>query len=323
MSTTDTWTLTIETELYDMLGRRDLNSGDLWRVAVLLGRAAQHPAPTVNIEALVDRASQAGVAQRALTEAARPVVEDVLDALDEALFADDDPAGPIADALLDVDDLLTVMELEGHVEEANTLATQAVALVDLAPDGPAALDQWATRRLATVAEDSPAAMLWAAVAAAGASVVLAAIPARREVDREVQTILDRAGGMLAQVIPLWSTTPSVRRAWRAAAADYGTEWNPGEGTDWTTYNDGGTTFAQVKASKGESAPQLVTLVVDVGGKRWTTKLRADRQGANSAWFKLGSEQELSTLFERARAELGVSLDGDPEIRIEWERDGQR
>ncbi|MCB9745383.1 MAG: hypothetical protein H6741_27860 [Alphaproteobacteria bacterium] len=324
MSATDAWTQAIESELEDLLRRADaLTPDDLWRFVVLLGRAAQHPAPPPAVEVLADRASQIGLAGRALSEAARPEAHDLLDALEVALVDGDDPAAALADTLLDLDDLLTVLELEGEEAEAYALAARAVALVELSPKGPAALDAWAARRLATVSDKSPAGAMWSAVATASVAAVMAPLPTMREPSWDVQDLLDRAGTALAEVIPLWSTTQSVRRAWRAAAADYGAEWTPGEGRDWTTYADDGVTFAQIRAERGELVPRDVTLVIIVGGHRWSTRLRAHRRGTMSAWYRLGTEQELAALFGRVRTDLGVGLDGDPEIRLEWERDGKR
>ena len=324
MSATDAWTQAIESELDDLLRRADaLTPDDLWRVAVLLGRAAQHPAPPSAVEVLVDRASQVGLAGRALSGADRPDAHDMLDALEVTLGDGDDPAGALADTLLDLDDVLTVLELEGEEAEAHALAAHAVALVELSPEGPGALDAWAARRLATVSDQSPAGSMWSAVATASVAAVMAPLPSTREPTWDVQDLLDRAGAALAEVIPLWPSTPSVRRAWRAAAADYGAEWMTGEGRDWTTYAEDGVTFAQIRADRGDLVPRDVTLVIIVEGHRWSTRLGAHRRGNMSAWYRLGTEQELATLFERARADLGVGLDGDPEIRLEWERDGKR
>lgn len=322
MSATDAWTQAIESELEDLLRRADaLTPDDLWRAAVLLGRAAQHPAPPPSVEVLVDRATQMGLARRALSDTARPGAQDLLDALETALVGSDDPAGALADTILDLDDVLTVLELEGEQAEAHAVAAHAVALVELSPHGPAALDSWAARRLATLSDQSPAGSVWSAVATAGVAIVIAPLPSKRKPSWSIQDLLDRAGGTLAEVIPLWSSAPSVRRAWRAAAADYGAEWVPGEGRDWTTYAEEGVTFAQIRADRGAIVPREVTLVIIVGGHRWTIRLRAHRRGTKGAWYRLGTEQELATLFERARADMGLGLDSDPEIRLEWERDG--
>ena len=324
MSATDTCIHNIEAELDELFaGAGALTPDDLWRVLVLLARAAQHPALPLEVEAAIDRVVQGGLPSRALVEARRPSAVELLDALDSALLSAEDPAGPLADALLEIDDLLSVLELEERRGEAETLADQAVALVDLAPQGAAALDAWATRRLATVSEHAAVGRLWSAVAVAGASTVLASLPALDPRPMDVHDILDRAAGHLAEVIPLWASTPTISRAWRAAAADFEAAWSPAEGEDWTTYDDDGTTVAQVQVRAGEKAPQTATLVVQVADRRWTSIVRADRVGVSGAWFRLGSEKELATIFERAREELGVGLDSEPEVWIEWERDGAR
>ena len=51
MSATDRWTQNLEAELGELLARQaDLCADDLWRVLVLLARAAQHPAPPERLE---------------------------------------------------------------------------------------------------------------------------------------------------------------------------------------------------------------------------------------------------------------------------------
>lgn len=323
MSATD-WTRALETELNELIGRPEaLSPGDYWRLGVLLGRAAQHPTPPAAVEELAERAASAGLARAALSRAPWPTVGAVLDALDGALMDADEPAGRLADALLDVDDLVTVLELDGRVVEARAIAAQAVALIDLAPGGPAALDEWAARRLATVSEESAACELWNAVAAASAERLFAVLPARRPAPADVDALLERAGGRTAQVIQLWRAAPPVRRAWRAAAADYRVAWAPGEGGDWTAYDDDGVTVVQVLARGGMGVPRTAILVVAVEGKRWTKVLYPHRVGASSAWFRLGTEEELAGTFEAARTELGVGPDREPEVHIEWEQDGHR
>jgi hypothetical protein len=195
VSESDAWARTIEVELDELLRQTDaLTPDDLWRVAVLLGRAAQFAAPSKQVTAVVDRASRRGLGRQALAGASRPSPGDLLDALDAALLEGDDPAGPLADALLDLDDLLTVLQLEGRATEAETLAAEAEVLVALAPRGPAALVDWGARRAATVAAAAPAGRLWTAVATASATAVLEAVPTQRPVTgRNVDAILDRAG----------------------------------------------------------------------------------------------------------------------------------
>ena len=320
----DAWTLTIEAELDDLLGRAGaLAPDDYWRALVLMGRAAQHPALPESVEALVGRCSETGLTQRALSTAARPTAADVLDELDDALLAGDDPAGPLADALLEVDDLLSVLEFEGEAEVAGQVVAQAVALLDLEPLQVAGLDQWARQRLATLGEGAVPRELWSAVATAAANATLAVLPARASATRDVAVLLDRAEAKGAEVIELWPSTPTVRRAWRAAAADYGSGWEPAEGDNWTTYDDDGVTFAQVRVGAGEAPPQAATLIVEAEQGRWETPLPAHRVGGSSVWFRLGSEQELAAIFVRAREALGVGTDAVPALRLEWERDGRR
>lgn len=325
MSATDRWTQNLETELGELTARPDdLSGDDLWRLLVLLARVAQHPAPPESLETLAEACTSSGLTTRAQSGGARPAAADVLDALDDALVATEDPAGPLADALLDLDDLVGVLELEGRVAEAAALINQAVALIDLSAVLASALDQWATHRLSTLDKAASATVLWQAVAAAGASAAVHSLPTTQTTPRDVTALLDRADRSrpVAQVIELFPVVPPVRRAWRPAAADAGAPWEAAEGEDWTVYEDEGAAVAQVHAPSGARPPQVARLIVTAGEQTWAHPLRATRRGGRDAWYRLGTEAELARLFAKARTELGVAPDADVSVRLEWEPDGE-
>lgn len=323
MSATDRWTQNLDAELSELIAQPDdLSAADLWRVLVLLARVAQHPTPSERLESLANICTSSGLTDRARAGAARPAEATVLDALDDALLVDEDPAGPLADALLEIDDLVSVLGLEGQDSAAQAIVDQAVALMDLAPVPASALDEWAARRLAVLDEAEPAAQLWQAVAGAGASAVVHSLPAAVVPHQGIAALLDRADRQrpLAQVIELFPQVPTVRRAVRPAAADAGAPWKAAEGDGWTVYEDGGDTIAQVHAPAGSRPPQVARLVVATGKQTWTEPVRAFRRGERTAWFRLGDEAELARLFARARTELGVAPEVELSVRFEWEPD---
>ncbi|MES2639720.1 MAG: hypothetical protein V4850_09560 [Myxococcota bacterium] len=325
MSVVDPWTVELETELRALLAPGAVPSEhDDWRLLVLLARVALHPDPPPALGALPDESGRCGRTRQALVGAVRPYPAAVLESLDDALVGNDDPAGPLADALLDVDDLLGVLELEGRHGEARQIATAAAALVELAPELASALAGWAARRLATLDESAAAAELWRAVESAGAIAVTLALPAASSGRPNTAAILDRADRPRlreAEVIELFAASATVRRAWRAAAADLGVTPEPTYGPNWAVYTEGERVMAQLRASSGHAPAGTARLVARAGDCAWTSTLRAARRGTDSSWFDLGTESELAVSFAEAREHLGVGPDTEIAVRLEWDADG--
>lgn len=323
MSATDTWTRNVETELAELLARAsDLDDGDRWRLVVLLARASLHPAPGEALERLVDEAGALGVVAD-LPDAAWPDASDVLDALDDALAAADDPTGPIADALLDVDDLAGVLELLGRSVQARAFVAHAVALVELAPEPVVALQPWAVRRLSTLSEDAAASALWRAVESAPVAALTRVLPAHgRRVD--VDAVLSTADlAYSAMIIPLFPGVRPVERALRSAAADGDPRWSPVEGDGYTVYAEAGRTVVQIHATPGRPAPGLVAVVVEGGGRSTRWDVPASRRTDQDAWFDLGDEAELTTRLADARRALDAGANTELTVRLEWAGNGGR
>ncbi|MDP2312863.1 MAG: hypothetical protein Q8P41_08155 [Pseudomonadota bacterium] len=326
MSVVDPWSVQLETELSELLAPAAApGAEDEWRLLVLLARVALHPEPGPGLSELLGESTRRGRTQQARGAAARPAPGAVLDALDDALAGDEDPAGPLADALLEVDDVLCVLELEGAHAEARETAAQATALIELAPERASALDTWATRRLATLDEGAAAAEVWRAVESAAAVAVTHALPASSAIRRDATSVLDRADRpreRVAEVIELFTACAPVRRAWRAAAADASVAPEPTFGANWTLYTELGRVVAQLHAATGRPPAGSARLVARTGGGEWSHSLRPARRGTDCAWFELGTEGELAALFARARDQLGIGLDAEVAVHLEWDVDGE-
>lgn len=327
MSGTDIWLDNIAAELRELLDRvGELDGEDAWMLLVLLARVAQHPAPPRELGGLLAKSISCGIIQSCLERATQPTPVSLLDALDTALLSGEEPSGLLADALFDLDDMVSVLDLEDRREEARRIAAQAVALIDLAPGHAAALDRWGERRLSTMNDSSSAAPVWSAVVSAAATAVVNALPRTTHPLFDVTSLLDRAGRpspAAGRVINLFKSAPSTQRAWSLAASDSGAPWAPVEGGNWTSYLDGADTVVQVHVAAGAEPPRSARLEVSAGPNTWTHTVPAERRSGSCAWFRLGSERAQARLFQRARAEMGLKH-GDPvAISLRWDPDGQQ
>lgn len=135
---------------------------DAWRAIVLLARLLGSPSgPTPPAEVIRHLPAL-------LSLAGQPGPDALLDRLSEELESAEDPAGPLLDVLLDIDDSLGVLSLSGDQAQTQKLFRSAAERVARAPERVEALGAFATLRIATVRPDSPTAVLWNAVARASA-----------------------------------------------------------------------------------------------------------------------------------------------------------
>lgn len=162
------WIENTERELRHLLEqhqRAPLAGADAYRLLVLLGRedqlcAAEAVARNVTQLTPVERDALAELLAASCEPPEREgLIEELLDALDDG----DEPAGPLLDVLLAIDDRCTVEELRRHEGEARELAESCAAAIATASDESVALSQWAAARIATMPERSAAAILWRAV----------------------------------------------------------------------------------------------------------------------------------------------------------------
>jgi len=146
---------------------------DAWRVLVLVGRVLGAPdSPGVPAAVL-------GCVSMLATRAGPTNAPALLDDLAEALEDDSDPMGPLLDAMLNVDDALTVSQLEGKTAFTEELGARAAALVSVWPERVLALSTFAEMRIATTRSDHGVRALWRAVQQAPAELLAAHLPAAR------------------------------------------------------------------------------------------------------------------------------------------------
>ncbi|NNC17633.1 hypothetical protein HJC22_18100 [Corallococcus exiguus] len=134
-----------------------LSAGCNYRVLVLRARLDQARAAGMAVpstESLLKATEQ--IASAAESDAP----EDMLSRLDEQLSDDDDPFGELLDALLGIDDAVTVAEARGRILEAQELARLAEAAVSLAPARTVELGRFAERRLMTMPDTASIRSLW-------------------------------------------------------------------------------------------------------------------------------------------------------------------
>ncbi|XXF75159.1 hypothetical protein P2318_18995 [Myxococcaceae bacterium GXIMD 01537] len=135
---------------------------DAWRAVVLIARLLGSPAGPTPPSEMLRRLPVL------LKRAGLPETEPLLQRLAEELNAEDDPAGPLLDALLDVDDSVGVLSLYGDTSSARALSRRAAELVARFASRVSPLEGFAAFRGATVRPGSDVAELWEAVAHAPA-----------------------------------------------------------------------------------------------------------------------------------------------------------
>jgi hypothetical protein len=143
---------------------------DAWRAAVLIARLQSNPQ---GIELPVDFGLRA---HELVAVAGPPDPQTLLDDLADALDDEEDPAGPLHDVLLDVDDAVGVTSLIGDAGTAHELASRAAALVSLYPERVFELGAFADMRLGTLLPGAPIAAMWRAVEQAPATLLVEALP---------------------------------------------------------------------------------------------------------------------------------------------------
>lgn len=148
-------------ELLDRHAHEPLEPVDAYRLLVLLGRARQSGLHVTGAGEPVVSSLAASVSL--------PEQEELLSELHTALEA---WAGPeqLHGLLLDVDDLVTVLELLGDGARARELARRATAHVAGEPQQVAPLAPWAEARLATLGSGSAAQLPWRQVARSRGSI---------------------------------------------------------------------------------------------------------------------------------------------------------
>jgi hypothetical protein len=165
-------------ELLSLAPVAEDDPNDAWRAVVLMARLLASPSgPTPPAEVL--RRLPALLARAGL-----PEPEPLLQRLSEELKAEDDPAGPLLDVLLDIDDSLGVLSLHGDSVSTQALSRRAAELVARFASRVVPLMGFAALRRATVRPGSEAAGLWDAVAHAPAVLPMEELQDRSRKDQE-------------------------------------------------------------------------------------------------------------------------------------------
>lgn len=187
---------------------------DAWRAATLIARLLGSPSGPISPAALVRRLPQL------LTVAGLPDPQALLDRLADELDAETDPAGPLFDTLLDIDDTLGVLATSGQSTTALELARRSAALVSLYPERVHVLGSFADMRLQTVRDGTATGLLWGTVERAPAHAVVEALPAPASsgsrVDRLPET---RAAPVHAQALSFYIPEEMHRPAAESETAE--------------------------------------------------------------------------------------------------------
>lgn len=146
---------------------------DAWRALVLSARLLGCPSPSLSVPAAIP-ARLAPLMNCAGPSDGQALFGRVLSSLE----GDDHPWGPLLDALLDIDDALSVNELVGGLPEAKELAQRTAAVASLFPERVAPLSRFAEMRLETIRESAAVTGVWRAVMRAPADLLADALAVR-------------------------------------------------------------------------------------------------------------------------------------------------
>lgn len=154
-------------ELEELEAQEELDASDAWRVLVLISRLLQSPFPSMAVPQTF-QVSLTDLSKKAYTPKPSDVLERLAALVDEV---DEDPWGPLLDAILDVDDTVGVLHLQGNHEDAHELSYRAAGLVALSPLRVLDLGDFATMRLGTIQEEHVRRSIWESIEAAPALAV--------------------------------------------------------------------------------------------------------------------------------------------------------
>ncbi len=277
------------------------DEADAWRAAVLIARLhGNHFGLELPGDAI-------GRARTLVDVAGPPEPQTLLDDLADALDDDEDPAGPLHDVLLDVDDAVGVTSLIGDAGTAHELASRAAALVSLYPERVLELGAFAEMRLGTLSPGVPIAAMWRAVEQAPATLLVEALP---------PIAVSRAAALPRRAQPRTVLLPRhllQAAAWSSESKPIRLEIDGSELVAWLEADEG-KMLLEIRAK--ETAPSRASLVVFdlTSGKELADKLLVLEVGGKTAYADLGpwagSDNVLHGLVARSGRptnEVGVRL----------------
>lgn len=273
---------------------------DAWRAVVLISRLLGSPSsPTPPPEVLRRLPTL-------LKLAGLPEPEPLLERLSAELNEEDDPAGPLLDALLDIDDALGVLWLYGDAVLAGELSRRAVELVLRSASRVRPLKEFAAMRRATVRPDVEVAALWEAVARPPAVLPAEATPKRFRPERA-----PTARRRHAVVLPL-PRELSRPQAWTGSAPLSVTSPD-GETRVWL-YEEAGRLRLELHAtSTPPTRARLVVLRREEAGEQAATELPLDVFGT-TAYADLGPVAGQGNLVHTLLAQAGLRQE-DAELQL--------
>lgn len=269
---------------------------DAWRAVVLIARLLGSPSgPTPPSDVL--RRLQALLARAGL-----PEPEPLLERLVAELKAEDDPAGPLLDVLLDIDDALGALSLYGDRGTARALSRRAEELLVRSAARVRPLVELATLRRATVRPDSDAAMLWDAVVQAPSAIT-------EEVSPKVRAPTARRRPVVPLPIPREAMRP---QAWTGGASlSFASE--DGETRAWC-YEEGGRLRLELRGTPTPpSRARLSVLRRDGALEVATTELPLEVSG-NTAYADLGPVAGPESLVHALLARAGLAQE-EADLRL--------
>ena len=286
------WLEKASKELAALLPMADRDACDAWRAAVLAARLIGNPLGVGFADDLRDRV-------RLLVDVAGPPdAEELLGRVADELDADDDPFGPLHDALLDADDAVGVLGVLGDEEGAIELAGRVAGMISLFPDRVLDLDEFAEMRLGSLAATKPEARIWRAVEHAAAILFASALPSP-----------DASGGVSprtgrALVLELRIPTERLRAVAQSPSGEV-TELRDGTGAvrGWLSEEDGHMVLEIKGLASGRAA--LVAWVLADGVEFGRSELRLRVSGRN-AYADLGPAAGAGNILHELVARAGLS-----------------
>ncbi|NNB85292.1 hypothetical protein [Corallococcus exiguus] len=283
------WLQKVLDELVNLAPVAEEDPNDAWRAVVLISRLLGSPSgPTPPAEVL--RRLPALLAQ-----AGMPEPEPLLQRLSEELEAEDDPAGPLFDVLLDIDDSLGALTLHGDSALAQALSRRSAELVARFASRVVPLKGFAALRTATLRPGSEAARLWDAVAHARA------VLPTEDLQERAPTVRRRRVRVLP--LPRESARP---HAWTGSAPLALTSPD-GETRAWL-YEEGGRLRLELRGTpQPPTSARLAVLRREDQGERAATDLPLEVSG-RTAYADLGPAVGQGNLLFALLAQAGLPLE---------------